>query len=202
MDNIQHHIDRLESKIDFYRYRAKKLRKWGRILRWPIPFLLLAIGGLAAFTVLLHGATGDRLFGGPKTTRFENYLYDSHPFIWGTLYVLGPPMVSSDPHEAHLGFAVWLAGWGFLVGGFMWFGDRALKKAVELEKDAQKYDDILMANKPTWIGLDTLIKMQGLQAGSGNTISIVNQINKMINPAGREQELVCPADWSCVSRGS
>ncbi len=50
-----------------------------------------------------------------------------------------------------------------------------------MEARAEKYDDILTANKPTWLSLDTIVKIQGLQAGSGNTIHIIQQINKMIN---------------------
>ena len=194
MESIQRHIEVLESKIDLYRFRAKKLRKWGRIAKWPIPGSVLVIGAFAAFAVILHGATTDPLIGGPRISHFEKSLYEAHPLIWSLLYLIGPPQIVNDPHQAHIGYAVWLAGWGLLIGGLKWLGERALKKSVQLEARAEKYDDILIANKPTWLSLDTLIQMQGLKGGDNNVIHIVKQINKMINqPEENKNWYVLPA---------
>ena len=153
----------------------------GRIIRWPAPILALIVGVFSAFAVLLVSAEKDPILGGPRLTRLENVIVEPHPIVWGLLYMIGPPTLPIDPRGGHLGFGIWLGGWGLVFGGLIWLGKRALEKADKLEARAEKDDDILTADEPTWLSLDTIVKMQGLQAGSGNTIHIIQQINKMIN---------------------
>lgn len=114
--------------------------------------------------------------------RLESSMGDSHPIMWGLLYMIGPQMVTANTQGGgHMGSLVWMAGWLLLILGLGSLGEKALKKAAKLDARAEKYDDILTANKPTWLTLDTLVRMQGLQAGSGNVTHVIQQITKMIN---------------------
>ncbi len=181
--SIQDYIDRLEAKIDFYRYKARKLRFRGRMLRWPIPIVISIIGALSAFSVLLESARVDPLIGGPKIAHLESAIFDPHPIIWGLLYAIGPPTVPGGAGGDRMGFFIWLVGWMILFLGVMLLGERALKKAGTLEARAEKDEDILVAHRPTWIHLEQMSRhLETLQGGgSGNVTTVIHQITKMIN---------------------
>jgi hypothetical protein len=192
LESIQQHINELEWVIDASRDHAKRLRRWGWLMRWPIPLLLIAVGAFAAFIVMVHASTTDRLMNS-GAQRLENRLTDSHPFFWGLLYMIGPPAPPIGPDGSRMGFAVWLAGFGLSVVGFIYLGNNALNKAKKLEARAEKYDDILTANRPTWLALDALLTSQS-QAGSGNVVTIIQQINKMVHqPEPDKSWYVLPA---------
>jgi hypothetical protein len=182
LESIQNHIDELESKIEYDRYRARKLRRRGRMIRWPISILFFILGALAAFAVFIITAKSDPLMA-RTASRVESSIIDPHPIIWGLLYLIGPTAIVARAQNGNLGFAIWLAGWGFLVLGLIWFGDKAIKKADKLDVRAERDEDILRANKPTWQSLEAIaVQMQGLQGGgSGNVTTVINQINKIIS---------------------
>jgi hypothetical protein len=178
LGSIEEHIEELEWKIEQDRKRAKKLRWWGKGLRTPLPIVIFIVGILAAFSVLVAGGQNDP-FLGRGMAHLDKVMGNSHPMFWNFLYLIGPPMMTAQ--GAHKGFFVWLGGWMLLIVGVVWLGDKAVVKADKLDARAERYDDILTAQKPTWISLETLVQMQGLQGGSGNVTQIIQQINKMIH---------------------
>lgn len=197
MESIQEYIDRLEAKIEFFRFRARQLRLRGRLLRWPGAIVVLIIGGLAAFSVLLESARTDPLLGGPKIERLESAIFDPHPIIWGLFYKMGPPAVPVGAQGDKPGFLIWLMGWMAVFLGTMLLGERALKKSVSLEARAEKDEDILVAHRPTWTSLEQMSRhLENLPGGgTGNITTVVSSDNEDDQPPGRKPKLVAVAIW-------